>query len=318
MAMEETEPRPEGPPDTPGYSAGPKVRVVLLAQFGFCVAGSLLGALLFQLIALLAGWDTGLMAGNLGPDSPPAEVWQMRLLLALSHLGTFVLAGWLTVRLFYPARQAFGTPWPDYLGARQAPRGPVLGWAIGLMLVSLPLVLFAYNLNKMVPLPEALRFMEDQTEEALKALLNMQSAGELIANLLLLALLPAIGEELVFRGVLQRQLMRRIARPWVVILLSAAVFSFVHFQFEGFLPRWLLGIFLGWLYWRTGNFWVPVAAHFANNALQVIAQYLYGQKISTLDLEQDVDIPWAAAAVSAALVYWIMRQMPAGRPDLDR
>lgn len=149
--------------------------------------------------------------------------------------------------------------------------------------------------------------LENDSTEALKALLRMETPLELLANLTLLAVLPALGEELVFRGILQRQLMRRIANPWVVILLSGAIFSFIHFQFEGFLPRWLLGVLLGWLYWRTGNFWVPVLAHFANNALQVVGQYLYGQKLTTVDLEQDVQIPWLAALMSAALVVVVAR-----------
>lgn len=301
--MPDSAPAGEQPALPPTWRpAEPRVSIVLVAQFGFCLAGTLLGALVFQVVAMSAGWDTGLFSGGGMADATPAQLWQMRLLLFLSHMGTFVLAGWAAVRLFYP-------PGPEYLGARRAPDAATLGLAVALMLVALPLVLFLYNVNQMIPLPESLRLMEADTEEALKALLRMDSVGVLLANLVLLALLPAVGEELVFRGVLQRQLMRRIARPWVAILLSAAIFSFIHFQFEGFLPRWLLGILLGWLYWRTGNFWAPVAAHFANNALQVVAQYLYGKKLSTVDLEQDVHVPWFAAAFSALLVFAVMRQL---------
>lgn len=303
----------EPSPSLPWQPAGPRVSMVLLAQFGFCLGGMLLGALLFQVVAMAAGWDAGAFSGGGMADVTPAQLWQMRLLLFLSHLATFVLAGWATVRLFYPAGRPGLPAWRDYLGARRAPDGATLGWAVLLMLASLPLVLFLYNINKMIPLPEAFRMMENETEEALKALLRMNSAGELFANLLLLALLPAVGEELVFRGVLQRQLMRRMNDPWAAILLAAAIFSFIHFQFEGFLPRWVLGILLGWLYWRTGNFWVPVAAHFANNALQVVAQYLYGQKLSTVDLEKDVNVPWFAAAISVGLVFVIMRQINSPR-----
>lgn len=310
--MEEFEAPGPTQPDFSPRLVEPKVRLVLLVQFGFCVLGSLLGAMLFQLVALAAGWDMASITSGLTADASPAQLWQMRLLLTLSHITTFVLAGAATVRMFYPSTPfaiANRQNWPEYLGVRRAPALQVAGLAILLMLVSLPLVLFSYNINKLVPLPEALKLMEDQTAEALKGLLRMNNPLEFLANLTLLALLPALGEELVFRGVLQRQLMRRIANPWVAILLSAAIFSFVHFQFEGFLPRWLLGILLGWLYWRTGNFWVPVIAHFANNGLQVIGQYLYGQKLTTVDLEQDVDVPWLAALVSAVLVFVVMRML---------
>jgi membrane protease YdiL (CAAX protease family) len=141
----------------------------------------------------------------------------------------------------------------------------------------------------------------------LKALLRMDNLGELLANLTVIALLPAIGEEIVFRGVVQQQLMRRIANPWVALAVSSAIFSFFHFQFEGFLPRLILGFLLGWLYWKTQNFWVPVLAHFFNNGLQVVGQYLYGKEVSTIDFEQDIQVPWFAAAISAFLVWTTMR-----------
>jgi membrane protease YdiL (CAAX protease family) len=176
-----------------------------------------------------------------------------------------------------------------------------------LMLVSIPLVLYTYSINKMLPIPESWHLMEAQTDEALKGLLQMNNPLELLGNLVIIALLPAIGEELVFRGVLQQQLLRRMKNPWVALLVSACVFSFIHFQFEGFLPRAMLGFILGWLYWKTQNFWVPVAAHFFNNGLQVFGQYLYGQKVSTIDFEQDIEVPWFAALISAFMVFVVAR-----------
>ena len=128
-----------------------------------------------------------------------------------------------------------------------------------------------------------------------------------MGNMLLIALLPAVGEELVFRGVVQQQLMRRIGNPWWALALSAAVFSFFHFQFEGFLSRVLLGFLLGWLYWETRNFWVPVIAHFFNNGVQVIAQYASNDKNSVVDLEQDVQVPWFVALLSLFMVLVTMR-----------
>jgi membrane protease YdiL (CAAX protease family) len=125
--------------------------------------------------------------------------------------------------------------------------------------------------------------------------------------LVIIALLPAIGEEVVFRGVLQRQVQRVIFPTWLAILIAAAIFSAIHLQFEGFLSRWLLGVLLGWLYWQTGNLWVPAIAHFFNNAIQVLGQYLYKNDISTVDLEKDIDVPWYFALVSLVLVLWIIR-----------
>ncbi|MCB0533417.1 MAG: CPBP family intramembrane metalloprotease [Saprospiraceae bacterium] len=292
-------------PDPEGFvyqQPEPQVRLVLLGLLGASLLFAILGGLLFQLIVLMAGWDPTVLTGALAADAPPAERWQTRLLLAISHVSTFLLAGWVVLYFFYPpAKRVF-----SYLKAVQLPDIRPFMLGILLMLVAIPLVLYTYNINQALPLPDALRALEDQTNESIKGLLQMDNVLELLANLLLIALLPALGEELVFRGIVQQQLMRRM-RPWAAILLGAAVFSFIHFQFEGFLPRMLLGVVLGWLYWRSQNIWVPVGAHFVNNAFQVVGQYLYNQDLSTIDLEQDIDMPWMAAAVSVVLIYGIVR-----------
>jgi membrane protease YdiL (CAAX protease family) len=307
---EESQSRQEEPSEfikkTDYYPAPePRVTLVLMVMLGFSLLFSMGGAMLFQGIALLAGWDSSAMSGILAPDAPPAERWQIRLLLGISHLATFILAGWATVRLFYPPDRAALA----YLRADRRPEIRTVLAGVFLILVSMPLVLFVYQINKALPLPESFRLLEDQTNDAIKGLLQMENPLELIANLTLIALLPAIGEELVFRGVVQQQLLRRIHQPWIALVLTAVIFSFIHFQFEGFLPRMLLGLLLGWLYWRTGNFWVPVAAHFANNGAQVLGQFLYNHDLSSIDMEEDVDIPWYAAAISVLLIWSMMRMI---------
>lgn len=284
-----------------------KVRVILLTLLGAILGGALLGPMLYQVLAAVFGWDTGLVAGGgFSEHATASERAQMRLFLGLSHFATFTLSGIFTAVLFYRGPQKTGTPhWADYLRLRHWPDARLLALSILLMMVSMPLVLFLYNINKALPLPEWLRMMEQDTNEALKGLLQMDGWGELAANLLIIALLPALGEELLFRGILQQQLMRRTTNPWVAIAWAALIFSFIHFQFEGFFSRALLGLLLGWLYWISGNFWVPVAAHFFNNGAQVVGQYLYGKNLSTVDLEQDVAIPWTAALASALLVLGV-------------
>ncbi|HRI58200.1 MAG TPA: type II CAAX endopeptidase family protein [Saprospiraceae bacterium] len=278
----------------------PQVWMVLVVQLLLFI----LCAIAFQTIAFVAGLDA---AQTLTTDAEEAARWEARLELGLGHFFTFTIAGFLTVWLFYRSITGVRPDWRDYLWLRRLPRLDIAALAILLMAVSLPLVLFALNINQLVPLPEYLKLANEQTEALIKGLLIMNNTGELIANLAIIALLPAIGEEIVFRGVVQQQLMRRIANPWVAITVSAAVFSFIHFQFDGFLPRLLLGFLLGWLYWQTQNFWIPVLAHFFNNALQVIGQYLYGKEMSTVDLEQDIQVPWFAAAISVFMVWVTMR-----------
>ncbi len=259
------------------------------------------GVLLFHLFATAVGWDAGVLQTPLSAEATPAERWQMRAFLGFSHLLTFIAAGWVVVHLFYPPlRRAL-----QYLQVHRHPQRYAVWGGVALLLAALPLVLYVYEINRALPIPEAWRQAESQANEMLKGLLQMDDAWELLANLVIIAFLPAIGEELVFRGVVQQQLLRWVHSPWAAIWLSGAIFSFAHFQWEGFLPRWLLGVLLGWLYWRFQNLWVPIAAHFSNNALQVAAQYLYHRRLSSLNLEDDIAVPFYAAAISTALALAI-------------
>ena len=209
----------------------PRVGLVLLTQIGLMIFCSGIGVMLYYLICLLAGWDT---ATALNADSSAAERWQVRLQLGLTHLFGFLVAGGVTVWIFYRGITQTQISWPDYLQSRRVPRFTELSLGILLMAVSMPLVLYSLTLNQQLPLPEMFKVAGEQAEEALKGLLHMDNWSELLVNMVLIALLPALGEELVFRGVVQQQLMRRIANPWVAMLISAAIFSAAHFQFDGF------------------------------------------------------------------------------------
>lgn len=293
----------------PYDNENPRVRhllgVLLLATIG----GSLLGVLLYGWMAYMAGWNELLLETAVLPDmETETGRYQTRLLLGLNHFCMFLLPGLFTLFLFYgQSRRSI----LRYLKADLPPATQLVFWGLLAMLVSLPFVLFSYQINKMIPLPEMLRSMESDTTETLKKLLVMENGWELAANLVVIALLPGLGEELLFRGIVQQQLQRRLSQPWMAILATALLFSAIHMQFEGFLPRALLGVLLGWLYWRTQNFWVPAIAHFFNNAIQVIGQYLYGKQVSALDLEKDVAVPWFLVVVSVLLTFAVVRQLEA-------
>lgn len=286
----------------------PRVRQVLGVLLMAVLGGSMLGVLIYAWVAYMAGWNYSVTdaAGVLPDMTERAGRDQTRLLLGLNHFCMFVLPGLFTLFIFYNRP---GSSMATYVRADTWPSLRLLFQGIGVMLVSLPVVLFTYELNRAIPLPDLLHQMESDTSETLKKLLVMENGVELLANLIVIALLPGIGEELIFRGILQQQLQRRLPAPWMAIALTAVIFSAIHLQFEGFIPRLLLGLLLGWLYWRTQNFWVPATAHFCNNALQVVMQYLYGRQYSTIDLEKDVAVPWQMVAVSVVLTFLIIRQI---------
>jgi uncharacterized protein len=211
----------------------------------------------------------------------------------------FLIPACLTVWLFYKNKAH------DYLKMNKMPSILMVILGILFIVASLPAVEYSMLINQKIPLPEWAKMMEDSTADSIKSLLVMNRPFELFLNVLVIGLLPAMGEELVFRGVLQQQLMRRFGNAHVAIWLGGAIFSAIHFQFEGFLPRMLLGAGLGYLFYLTNNIWVPIIAHFINNAGQVIAQYFMKDKMNSLDLEKDINVPIWGAVISVLATIFI-------------
>lgn len=118
-----------------------------------------------------------------------------------------------------------------------------------------------------------LKNMEKQNLELVRNFLDVNSAGGLLFNILVVAIAPAICEEFFFRGGLQQVFYARMNKH-VAIWLAAAVFSAVHMEVSGFLPRMLLGASFGYLFVWTGSIWAPVIAHFVNNLCGVVTEYL--------------------------------------------
>ena len=142
--------------------------------------------------------------------------------------------------------------------------------AVVALFFSLPFVFWMGELNQKIPLPTWMTSMEKDALEQMQAFLKVNNPIDVWVNVFIIAMLPAIGEELCFRSVLQRIMIRLTRSPWAGILVTGFLFSLLHFQFEGFLPRMLLGIILGALYWYSGSIWTSILAHFFNNALQVL------------------------------------------------
>ena len=159
-----------------------------------------------------------------------------------------------------------------------------------LLLASMPFINYLVAVNERMHLPSFLSGMEDwmkQTENKLSELtknfLTINNTRDLIITIIMIALIPALGEELLFRGILQRIFKEWSHNAHVGIWMSAALFSALHFQFFGFLPRMLLGALLGYLLEWSGKLWLPILGHFMNNAAAVLLAYFYQDKITDID-----------------------------------
>ena len=160
-------------------------------------------------------------------------------------------------------------------------------WAMALMLVALPAInLLGYRNQQMTlpaflePLEQWMKTQEESAKILTEQFMNVTTIGGLIINLLLMALLPAIAEELTFRGVLQRLFEAKGDEakgekiPHLAIWCSAILFSAIHLQFYGFVPRMLMGALFGYMLVWTGSLWIPILMHFTNNAMAVLLYFV--------------------------------------------
>jgi membrane protease YdiL (CAAX protease family) len=108
----------------------------------------------------------------------------------------------------------------------------------------------------------------------------------LALNMFMIAVLPALGEEFLFRGVIQRLLTEWTANKHVGVWMAAFIFSFIHFQFYGFLPRFLLGLYFGYLLVWSSCIWVPVTGHFINNGVAVLYYHISTKPMGETNMDK--------------------------------
>jgi len=185
--------------------------------------------------------------------------------------------------------------------------------AFVLVLAFIPLNSKFIEWNAAMTFPDALSGLEiwmKEKEEQLavltKFLTTYDHFSQLLIALFVVVLLPAWGEETLFRGIIQRKLGLQWKNAHLAIWVSAAIFSAIHFQFYGFIPRMLLGAVFGYLYYWTGSLWIAVFAHFINNGFVLVMVYLYNIKVLDLNIEETKTMPWLTVLVSLFVTAGIL------------
>ena len=195
----------------------------------------------------------------------------------------------------------------QFLGLTKLPIALTVLLAIFTMLLITPFVNYTYALNAMLNLPDWMGALEKEANGFTEAFLKMRNPVDLIYNLIIIALIPAIGEELLFRGLIQQLLKGMFNNIHLAVLFSAIFFSSMHLQFYGFLPRMILGMVLGYLFVWSGSLWLPVAAHFVNNAATILFSY-FAQYLSfnqdTVGIEKSQSVILIASVVLCWLMMW--------------
>lgn len=224
--------------------------------FSLVLLFSLLALLLLKLIGSTQGvdyFDPSIL------ENPTIQTISTQILT--NHIFMFIIPGALTLFVF-PALRPKGTLSFAYTTLE------IFGQIFVLFLVSLPLVGFLTWLNLQIPLSDTLASMEDQVGNIIEVLLK---GGNVVFLVFLMGFIPALGEELVFRGVIQKGLSNWTKSPHLAIISTGILFSLFHMQFAGFLPRMFLGIVLGYAYFFSKSLLVPMILHFLFNASQAVA-----------------------------------------------
>ena len=218
-----------------------------------------------------AGVAAAMASGGMSGDPAATPVWALQLLQFLSAACVFLLPALLTARL------CSGLPL-RFLRIRRLPEGKLILWVTLATLTLSPAVSLTGYWNMQMHLPDTLapleawmRQAEDAAAELVERFVAVEGVAAWAGNLLVIAVMAALAEECMFRGALLAILRRGIRNQHAVIWLTAVIFSAIHLQFYGFLPRMLLGAFLGYLLFLTDNLWLPVWAHFVNNAVGITA-----------------------------------------------
>ncbi|MHA4893782.1 lysostaphin resistance A-like protein [Pedobacter sp. PWIIR3] len=181
-----------------------------------------------------------------------------------------------------------------------------VGLVVLIMMFSMPFMEWTSLINQKMSLPDFLSGVErwmKESEESLKQttllLLKMDNTKDFLINIFLVALVAAVSEEFMFRGAVQRILIRIFNNTHVAIWASAFIFSAIHLQFYGFLPRFLLGAGFGYLYVWSGSLWCSILAHFLNNAFAVCQAYYMQQHNMPLDdADNTAHFPWYGYLIS--------------------
>lgn len=269
------------------------VGVFIFIVIGFVIAFVLYGSDLIKDMAWLTGAD-------------PKYIPALKIILTAQQIGLF-----LTPAILLAVTEGKK---PNQFYGMKMPRVNPLLIVILIMVVSIPAMGFINELNQKMHLPNFLkgieawmRKMEDEGMVTTMAILKMNNFTDYILNLTVIAIIPAICEELIFRGGLQRTFLRLFKNPHVAIWTSAIIFSSIHFQFFGFFPRLFLGAAFGYIYFWTGSIWHAIIAHFLNNAFAVSMAYYFQKNNMPINQDENMSISWYIYLISAILTLALFK-----------
>jgi len=280
-----------------------------LSQLMFSLFVILVSFLIFMVVSVLVaipflGLDSLMNVSTLGEMTDPETIKILKYFQVVQSFGLFIVPPFILGWLYYGKTS-------EYLFLDKPAKSASILLVFVLIFFAAPFVNLVGELNANMAFPEWLsgveqwmKNAEENAEILTKAFLKVDTTGGLLFNIFMIALLPAIGEELLFRGVIQRIFTNWTRSNNWGIWISAILFSALHMQFYGFVPRMLLGVLFGYLLVWSGSMWLPIIAHFLNNAIAVIGMFLIDKNIIKPDIEEigTASGSYYMAAISIVLV----------------
>ncbi len=288
-------------------------RTDLMIWFVLYVLARIVGELVAMLMLLLAAGNLEGVSQMMSLQSPAPDL--RKWLLTAQGTAHFIIYTLTAVLIIYIVDSGRYFVQQSYRKRDFLKTGAVF---IASFLLFLPLLEWVIFAGKAIKLPgaigEVFHRLDMQAEAMTNFVLDFGNVYEFAMGILVMAVLPAVGEELLFRGVLQQKFIRYYSNPHLAVWMTAVLFSFFHFQFAGFLPRMLLGAFFGYVYLYTKHIVFPILLHFINNAMTVSVAYFSHRSLTDLQNQSpgewwDFALAMLYAAVAWLLFRWQIKQL---------
>jgi len=259
-----------------------KILLLVLLVAGFLLISSILGIVLAKPIFDLDLSQVYQILSNPGEDNLNVVKYFQIIQSVFLFLVPALIVAWLYSEDLW-----------KYLHADKKPDIVIIGIVLITLLVAIPFMNAILIFNSELVLPPWLhslevwiKSMEESAGRLTGLFLTGGNAYTLAFNMFMIAILPALGEEFLFRGVVQRLATELTANKHAGVWIAAFIFSFIHFQFYGFLPRFLLGLYFGYLLVWTSSIWIPVTAHFINNGVAVIYYHFSVKPVGETEMDK--------------------------------
>jgi hypothetical protein len=286
----------------------PPVIQLFVSIIVILLTGTILLSLFMAASALIFGISIDkLLAIPISANNHEAVI-MLKYIQGVYHISLFIVPAMILMYLMNNGHDSFS-------GMNKIPSFQYVFFVFILAFALFPVTGLTGVLNSKMVLPEWLsgvenwmRTKEDNASDITEMLIGSSNVADLGVNIIILALLPAFGEEMIFRGILQPVLSNIFHSHHAGIWITSVIFSSIHMQFFGFIPRLILGLSFGYLYYWTGNLWLSIFAHFMNNMVPVISSYFIGWKDfdsrANSIVGQNYFVPLFSAALLLVIFYY--------------